>query len=86
MVMTLLLFRCLFVTVQWCVLNPKYVNPKATQTNQNAKKKCEGKPIFRTHRQREAMMQSATVDGATEATELDSGGGRECKGFTYKEL
>jgi len=46
MVMALLLLRCLFVTVQWCVLNPKFVNPKATQTNQNAKLKKRRKTHF----------------------------------------
>jgi len=36
------------IQLQWCVLNPKSMNPKATQTNKKHKKKqnAKGNPFF----------------------------------------
>jgi len=74
---------------------------KATQTNQNAKKKkqnVKGNPFFeligserRQCNRRQWMVrrrQQCTKDGSSSwsATELDNGGGRECRDFARREL
>jgi len=80
------------VTGQWCVLNPKSVNSKATQTNQECKKtkqNAKGNPFFElTNREqrrfnrrqwmaRQRRRLTADDNCSWSATELDNGGGRE---------